>query len=364
MDHVGARDDAVLRGGGHRDESELPPLKLVLTAAGCPGASTLIGMLRANGERRIAIHGVDVRPDAVGRFLCDGFDVVPPGGSPDFVPALSEIVARERPDVLFVQSSSEVAAVARARDAFAAFGAVALVASPEAIALCDDKALMHAALADTPVRQPRTLSPTSVDELVAGARELGYPDVPVCLKPPVSKGSRGFHVVTERRADLLEQRGGSPSLTLAAAAEALAGADPFPRLLLMEYVDAPEYVVDALVDGGEIVLYQAKTREAVKAGLAMSFRTVDRPDLIAASRHVCRGLRLDQFVSIQFVGDRLIEVNPRVSTFVYQEDFILPYLGIKYALGELDPAAVAAAQSRVRATRRSVRYYDQVFWDE
>ncbi len=64
------------------------------------------------------------------------------------------------------------------------------------------------------------------------------------------------------------------------------------------------------------------------------------------------------------MGDHLIEVNPRVSTFVYQEDFILPYLGIKYALGELDAKAVALAQSRVRTTRRSVRYFDQVFWDE
>ncbi len=57
----------------------LPPLKLVLTAAGCPGASTLIRMLKANGEREIHIHGVDMRADAVGRFLCDGFSLVPAG---------------------------------------------------------------------------------------------------------------------------------------------------------------------------------------------------------------------------------------------------------------------------------------------
>jgi hypothetical protein len=33
-------------------------------------------------------------------------------------------------------------------------------------------------------------------------------------------------------------------------------------------------------------------------------------------------------------------------------------------LGELDDEGVALAQSRVRTSRRSVRYYDQVFWDE
>ena len=343
----------------------LPPLKLVLTATGCPGASTLIRMIKANGEREITIHGVDMRSDAIGRFLCDSFSLVPPGDSPEYVPALLEVVGRERPDVLLVQSSSEVEAVARSRPTFADLGAVVLVAAPDAIAVCNDKAAMHAALQGSPVLQPRALTPATVEEFVAGAHELGYPDAPVCFKPPVAKGSRGFHIVAAGgRAALLEQRGGASALTLEETADTLRRGGPFPRLLLMEYVDAPEYVVDALVDDGEIVLCQVKTREAVRAGLAMSFRTIARPQLVTASRHICRALGLDKFVSIQFMGDHLIEVNPRVSTFVYQEDFILPYLGIKYALGELDAKAVALAQSRVRTTRRSVRYFDQVFWDE
>jgi len=224
---------------------------------------------------------------------------------------------------------------------------------------------MHAALRGSPVLQPRVLTPATIDEFVAGAYELGFPDAPVCFKPPVAKGSRGFHIVAAGgRAALLEQRGGASTLTLEEAADRLRQSGPLPRLLLMEYIEAPEFVVDALVDDGEIVLFQAKTREAVRAGLAMSFDTVSKPELIAASRHICRRLGLDQFVSIQFMGEHLIEVNPRVSTFVYQEDFILPYLGIKYALGELDAEGVALAQSRVRTSRRSVRYYDQVFWDE
>jgi hypothetical protein len=131
----------------------------------------------------------------------------------------------------------------------------------------------------------------------------------------------------------------------------------------MEYLDGPEFTVDGLVDGGELVLHQTKTRERVETGVAMAFRTVDKPALVEATRHVCRALALDWFVNAQFIGDHLLEVNPRVSTFVYQEDFILPYLGIKYALGELDEAAVAAAQARVRTTRRTIRYYDQIFWD-
>jgi carbamoyl-phosphate synthase large subunit len=344
----------------------LPPLKIVLTAAGCPGAATLIRMLKVNGERDLRIAGVDVRADAVGRFLCDRFETVPPGDSDEYVQALAGVVERERPDVLFVQSSAEVGPVARSRAAFADLGARVLVASPEAIEVCSDKAAMHAALAGSGVPQPRVLVPRTLEEFVEGARTLGYPGVPVCFKPPVAKGSRGFHVLrpdVDVTAQLLYERGSNLPLTLDDFVATVRGLEPFPRLLLMEYVGGPEYTVDALVDGGELVLHQTKTREAIETGLAMSFRTEERPDLVDVSREICRRLGLDWYVNVQFKGDRLLEVNPRVSTFVYQEDFNLPYLGIKYALGELDAEGVAAAQARVRPSRRTVRYYDQMFWD-
>ncbi|MGZ4199535.1 MAG: ATP-grasp domain-containing protein [Thermoleophilia bacterium] len=344
----------------------LPPLKLVLTATGCPGASTLIRMLKANGEREIEIFGVDARAGAIGRFLCDGFETVPLGASPHYIPALLGIVARERPDVLFVQSSYEVGFVARHRDAFAELGTKVLVATPEAIDLCNDKAAMHAALTGLPVPQPRLLMPADLDAFVAGAHDLGYPDVPVCFKPPVSKGSRGFRILSaavDKVHLLLHERPNNLYMTLDEFVALFTGVEPFPSLMLMECVEGVEFTVDALVAGGEIVLAQVKTREAIDTGLAMSFRTVDRPDLLEVSRHVCRRLGLEWFVNIQFKGDHLLEVNPRVSTFVFQDDLILPYLGVKYALGELDEKELQAAQTRVRPSRRTMRYYDQVFWD-
>src|SRR5512137_2742484 len=113
--------------------TSLAPLKIVLTAAGCPGASTLIRMLKANGEREIAIHGVDMRPDAIGRFLCDGFSLVPPGASPEYVDELAAVVERVRPDLLFVQSSHEIETVAAHRRVFEALGTRVLADGAEGI---------------------------------------------------------------------------------------------------------------------------------------------------------------------------------------------------------------------------------------
>ena len=59
----------------------------------------------------------------------------------------------------------------------------------------------------------------------------------------------------------------------------------------------------------------------------------------------------------------MIEINPRISTVVYQEDLNLPYLGIKHALGEISADELAAYADRARSTRKALRYFDQVEWD-
>ena len=96
----------------------LGPLKIILTACGCPGASTLIRMLKQNGERDIEIIGTDMNPEAVGRYLCDGFHKVPSGTSSEYIPAMMDIVEKEKPDIIFPESSNEVLSLARSKKSF------------------------------------------------------------------------------------------------------------------------------------------------------------------------------------------------------------------------------------------------------
>jgi hypothetical protein len=74
-------------------------------------------------------------------------------------------------------------------------------------------------------------------------------------------------------------------------------------------------------------------------------------------------LGIEHFFNIQLVGEHVIEINPRISTIVYQEDLNLPWLGIKHALGEITEEDLGKLASRIRPTRRALRYFDQVEWD-
>jgi carbamoyl-phosphate synthase large subunit len=195
---------------------------------------------------------------------------------------------------------------------------------------------------------------------------LGYPERRVCFKPAIGKGSRGFRILDandDRVEMLLNRRADEATMTLQEAVAILAKADPFPPLVVSEFIEGAEHTVDVFCRDGRVLVGFVKTREAIKAGLAMRFETVEEPRLYRHAQTVVRALELDCFANIQFKGGKLLEVNPRVSTFVHQEDFNMPYLGIKYMLSEVGDAELQAASERVRTTRRTVRYYDQVFFD-
>jgi hypothetical protein len=132
----------------------------------------------------------------------------------------------------------------------------------------------------------------------------------------------------------------------------------------MELAQGGERTVDGVARGGRIIFGHPKTREAMRAGLAMFFQSLEDPELIATADRAVAALEIEHFFNVQLVGDFVIEVNPRISTVVYQEDLNLPYLGVKHALGELSDDDLAEYQSRIRPTRRALRYFDQLEWDD
>jgi carbamoyl-phosphate synthase large subunit len=339
------------------------PLTVLVSAAGCPGSAALFRALRENGERELRIVGTDMSDLAVGRQLCDAFHVVPAGSDPAFADTMLELCRRERVDVLLPQASADLEELARTRERFGE--TVVLVSALEAVRCCNDKAESAALLDRIGVRGPAWRRTRGSEQLVAAARELGYPGRDVCMKPLVSSGTRGFRVLSaaaDRRRQLLTNRPGvAEALPLEEAAELLAGSDV--ELLVMELATGKERTIDGYAERGEILLGHPKTREAMRAGLAMYFETLDDPQLMEVARTIVAALELDGFFNIQLVGDCVIEINPRISTVVYQEDLNLPYLGLKRALGEIEADELRALAARVRPTRRALRFFDQLEWD-
>jgi carbamoyl-phosphate synthase large subunit len=335
---------------------------VLVTASGAPGTAALLRGLRENGEREVRLVGVDMSERSIGAHLCDAFHVVPAGSDPGFADAVLDVVEREHVDVVLPQSSFDLPGLAAARERFPV---PVLVSSPDTVHRSNDKAETYSLLQRIGVPTIEFFRVTGARQVEEAAYALGYPDEPVCFKPVFSSGSRGFRILdpsVDRAHQLLHERPGSVAMRLDEALELLP-AEGGTELLVMELATGGERTIDGIADGSRVVLGHPKTREAMRAGLAMYFVTLEDERLMEIADRIVRELAIEWFFNIQLVGDRVIEINPRISTVVYQEDLDLPWLGVKRALGEVSDAELEAMRTRVRPGRTALRYFDQVEWD-
>ena len=285
------------------------------------------------------------------------------GRTPGFADAVLDIVEREHVDAVLPQSSFDLAGLAAHRERFPV---PVLVSSPDTIHRSNDKAETYALLQRlgiTGARLPARQRSARGRRGRAGAR-LSRPRR--LLQAASSRpGSRGFRILdptVDRAHQLLHERPGSVAMRLDEALELLPD-EGGPDLLVMELATGGERTIDGIADGERVVLGHPKTREAMRAGLAMYFVTLEDEELMRTADRLVAELRIEHFFNIQLVGEHVIEINPRISTIVYQEDLNLPYLGVKRALGEISDEELAALRSRVRPGRATLRYFDQVDFD-
>jgi len=345
----------------------LRPIKLILTACGCPGASTLIRMLKQNGEREVEIIGTDMSLEAVGRYFCDGFHQVPSGTSPEYIPVMMDLVEKEKPDLIFPESSNEVLSLARSIKEFEGIGTGVVVSSPESIELASNKYLMYEAVRKgSGIDLPTYHSASNLDDFLEAADKLGYPDSPIVFKPHFGKGSRGVRIIdprANRLHQLMEEKPTNKFMSLDEFTEIFRGLadEDFPNLLVMEYLEGMEKTADTIAMDGRELLTTIKTVERARWGVIVEGELVQDDSLVSQSREILRSIPLSYCVNIQFIANKLIEINPRVSTFIYQNDLIAPYLAVKLALGEITEEDVKAYRSKIDYGRRMIRYMDQLF---
>ena len=340
----------------------LRPITVLVTASGAPGTAALLRALSENGERPVRLVGTDMSERSIGRHLCDAFHLVPAGSDPGFPDAIREVVEHEAVDCVLPQSSFDLEGLAAHRDDFPV---PVLVSRPDAIRRSNDKEETYALLHRLGVPAPAFRRVNGAREVELAARDLGYPGRSVCFKPVFSSGSRGFRVLdptVDRAHQLLHERPGSVAMRLEEAVELLP-AEGGPDLLVMELATGGERTIDGVADGTRVLLGHPKTRESMRAGLAMYFVTLDSPELMEIADRIVAELSIEHFFNIQLVGEQVIEINPRISTVVYQEDLNLPYLGVKRALGEISGEELVSLRARVRPGRTALRHFDQVEWD-
>jgi len=341
-------------------------IKILVSATGAPGCSTLIRYLKGIDERNIEIIGVDMDNEAVGRFFCDKFYQVPAVTDPNYLYRMINIIVSEKIDVFFCVSSMEVELVAKNIHEFIGAGCVTTVSSYDAISRAVDKHEVYKTVSRMGLPVPVFRAPKNLAEFISDAYDLGYPHKEICFKPFISKGSRGFRIINDTISKKNLLMNYKPEAVYISMDEfkSIFKNEEFPNFLLMEKVSGTNYDCMVLANDGESLLTTIKTRENSRWGIITNGELVDSPIHIELCEKIIKEFGLSYNISIQFIDEYIIEINPRTSTYIYGPDFIEPYLAIKLALDEVNSSDIRKYQKKVPIGRRMVRYMDQVFFDD
>jgi carbamoyl-phosphate synthase large subunit len=316
-------------------------LKVIVTACGAPGGPGIIKALRQVKERGIRIIGTDVRPIASGLLLSDEAYVVPHGQSKLYISAMSKLVEKTRADVILPLSSLELLPLSKNIEAFN--GTKVIVNKEKTLEIALNKKKCYDYLKTRNIPVPNYIAVQDFEELKEAAYALGYPENPVCFKPPISKGQRGFRILrrdTDLKKLLLETKPNNTVTTLESVSSILSKG--FEELLVMEYLSGPEYSVDSLVKNGESLIIVPRKRVETKLGIS-SVGVVERNEQVTQIvRKINEIFKFDYNINVQlkYSADgtpKLVEINPRVSGTICLSSMAgpnLPYLAIKLALRE------------------------------
>jgi carbamoyl-phosphate synthase large subunit len=319
-------------------------LTLLVTGVGAPGIRGTLYALRHNPDGRpVRIIGVDTHSDKAGAMLVDSFYQVPEPENGEYIDALLDISRRENVFAVLPQTTREIARLSISLPRMGREGIRVMVSDADAIAAANDKSTVIEAFCRLGLPTTACQRIHSEGELVAAVRKLGYPELPVVVKPSVSNGMRGFRIVVAHGWDVQRFLMEKPQGVETSLHELIAilRRGEWPELLVMEYLPGDEYTVDAF-RGSQLSVAVPRQRRSIRSGITFHSRTELRKDLIDYTLSAGRELGLRYVFGFQFKLDRdgipkVLECNPRIQGTMVASLFSganVIWFGVRELLGD------------------------------
>ena len=342
-------------------------LVVLITGCGSEGAYGVIKSLRMNHEREVRIIGIDTDEIIVNRYMVDKFCVPPGRNDPEFIPFVMDLSRKEAVDVIYPIPTTELEMFAVNRSHFENQGQRVLVSSMESLETANNKAKLFQWMEKNGIPcRPAYRIVHSWDELISAAHDLGYPNQPVCFKPPISTGSKGFRVLDNEVDHLHLLLNGHPTSTFTNLDElklVLGYAQPFPELIVMEYLLGDEYDVDVLAMNGKPLSVIPRKNHKMWYGMSLICTTEPQVEMMELTEQIVTSLGLSYVVSLSFKMNaekkiKIMEINPRIPGSIISPTMAgvnMPYLSVKLGLGEgfeIPP---------VKWGIKMIRYWEEMF---
>lgn len=344
-------------------------ITVVITAGGAPFMPGLVKSLKANGERKIHIIGVDMCGDPTANQMVDRFFVVPGVNDEKYIDEILKICQQEHVNIVLPFMSKELLKFYSRKEDFTKLGTIVSMSDPQSIKITNNKLKLYEYLKAHGVKTPKFCPIRKVADLDKAFSCLGYPIKPVCIKTAESSGSRGVRVVdiSKSRYDILfHEKPNSLFISFEELKEILTERDTIPEMFAMEYLPGSEYSVDVLAQQGETLYIAGRKSEVVNASIQQDALICKDEAAYRICQQIIKLLNMDGTVNFDFKYDGtenpvLMEINPRISATMAVHTVAgvnFPYLRIKQLLKEELPKV------EIHYGVRMKRRYFEMYTDE
>lgn len=275
--------------------------------------------------------------ETVGLQVADrGLVETPPKDSDDYVTQCLRIAREQRVAAFF--PGLELSAIARQGRQFGAECGTRVMLPGDAgvIATLENKSRLYRSLAESAVPVPDHVSVSTLEAFDQAYAWIRQRHGMACIKPEVGVYALGFKVIHEHLDPYHELMDGSLyRIAIEDLRRALGSRDRFDPLLVMEYLDGPEYSVDCYARQGELIY--AIARRKLRLG-----QTIDAdPGIHTLARGITEHFGFNGLFNLQIKvgGDvpKCLEVNPRLSGGIgiaCKSGVNLPYIALREALDD------------------------------
>ena len=341
--------------------------RVLVTAIGVPGGFALLSWLRNNGERKIRIFGTEVKPNVPAASLTEKSFQVPKATSKKYLDSLCSVIEKTRPDVIFPLSDEEILVISKnANRIQKQYETKCLVSSPHSIEMALDKFRSANFMRRHGIPCPEYYRIRSVDEFLDAHESLQSKGRITCVKPRYGRGSRGFWIISDKR-DVARSavfNRCNQKITKSAFCEVLENMSKQNEFLAMEYLPGDEYSIDILGRHGWPIQLVQRMREETQNGISWVGRITDNSKVNSIARRISILSKIDGPFGIQLRCNsrndpNLIEVNPRIHgtvTLSAAAGVNIPYMSIKYALGEKIQRVKARPGTMIRRYMAEIYY--------
>lgn len=300
-----------------RTKMETTSFRVLVTGGGAPGTSGTAHMLNKGAQSdglQIELFTTDLREQfRAGSEFRKSFQIPTPD-SDDYLSALNQIIADVSIDLVIPQTTRESAFLSAHTEKV---NAKVAVLPAHHFSLLNDKWALLTAFRDTGLPFTDTALVHSVDEFYEAAREIGFPSIDLVVKPLSSSGMRGVRRISaehETKEKFLKEKPNSWSISQDDLV-AILGSGEWPPLLVMPYLDGPEYSVDVFRRFGK-TLVLPRRRSLIRAGISMATELELHEEMVRVVEKFVDALNIEGVLGFQFIlrdgVPYVIESNPRV----------------------------------------------------